>query len=80
VVAKAGIYETMEGWMRKYGEWVILLLAFIPNPAFDMAGIIAGALRMKVANFLVWCWIGKVLKMLLFAYGGSRIIELFPWF
>ena len=80
VVARVGIYEKMEGWMRKYGEWVILLLAFVPNPAFDMAGIIAGALRMRVVSFLLWCMIGKILKMLLFAYGGSQIIQWFPWF
>jgi membrane protein YqaA with SNARE-associated domain len=60
-------------WMRKYGGWTILLLAFIPNPAFDMAGIVAGALKMPISRFLLWCWVGKVLKMLLFAYTGAGI-------
>jgi uncharacterized membrane protein YdjX (TVP38/TMEM64 family) len=79
VIERTPVYERMENWMRKYGEWAILGLAFIPNPLFDMAGIIAGAIRMHVLRFLFWCWIGKVLKMLLFAYGGATIINLFPF-
>ncbi len=72
-------YAMMEGWMKKYGNWAVLALAFIPNPFFDMAGIIAGALRMNLVKFLLWCWLGKVLKMLMFAYGGAGIFRLFPF-
>jgi uncharacterized membrane protein YdjX (TVP38/TMEM64 family) len=50
---------------------VILLLAFIPNPFFDLAGAAAGALRMPLRKFLLWVWIGKFLKMLAFAYAGA---------
>ena len=31
-------------WMTKYGPWTILVLGFIPNPIFDLAGIIAAIL------------------------------------
>jgi membrane protein YqaA with SNARE-associated domain len=70
--------QRIEGWMRKYGHWTILLLAFIPNPFFDIGGMIAGAIKMPVWRFLLFCWIGKLGKMLLFAYGGASIIGLFP--
>lgn len=79
VIERTPAYERMEGWMKKYGEWVVLVMAFIPNPLFDMAGIIAGALKMPMARFLFWCWLGKVLKMMLFAYGGSTIAGLIPF-
>jgi membrane protein YqaA with SNARE-associated domain len=79
VIERTPVYVRMENWMRKYGEWAVLLLAFIPNPLFDMAGIIAGAIRMHVLRFLLWCWLGKVLKMLVFAYGGATIINIFPF-
>jgi uncharacterized membrane protein YdjX (TVP38/TMEM64 family) len=79
VIERTPVYVRMEEWMKKYGIWAILGLAFIPNPFFDMAGIIAGAIRMHVLKFLLWCWFGKVLKMLLFAYGGATIINLFPF-
>jgi len=79
VVERTKIYNRMEGWMKKYGEWAVLVLAFIPNPFFDIAGLIAGALRMPVLSFLVWCCIGKILKMLLFAYGGATILKYLPF-
>lgn len=79
VAERTQMYETMEGWMKKYGNWAILLLSFVPNPFFDMAGMIAGALRMDVFKFLAWCWLGKVLKMLLFAYGGAGIVRFIPF-
>ncbi|HQF63663.1 MAG TPA: hypothetical protein PLT26_14275, partial [Anaerolineaceae bacterium] len=54
-------------------------IAFIPNPLFDAAGMIAGALKMPLWRFLIYCWIGKCLKMLAFALGGAALIDLIPW-
>jgi membrane protein YqaA with SNARE-associated domain len=79
VVKRTRIYDTMEGWMKKYGNWAILFLSFIPNPFFDMAGMIAGALRMNILRFWFWCWLGKIAKMLLFAYGGAGIAQFIPF-
>ena len=78
-LARTPTYTRMETWMKKYGDWAVLVLAFIPNPFFDMAGMIAGALRMPLMRFVTWCWLGKVLKMMLFAYGGASIANLFPF-
>jgi uncharacterized membrane protein YdjX (TVP38/TMEM64 family) len=78
VVERTPNYERVENWMKKYGEYAVLVLAFVPNPLFDIAGIIAGALRMRVWRFLLFCWIGKVIKMLIFAYAGTTIVEFFP--
>lgn len=68
-------HERVENWMKKYGEITILALAFVPNPVFDLAGLTGGALKMPVHRFLLWCWVGKVLKMMVFAYGGSTILN-----
>lgn len=76
VVEKTALVTKLVGWMKRYGGWIILLLAFIPNPVFDVAGIIAGMLKMPLRKFLFFCFIGKTLKMLIFAVSGSRII---PW-
>ncbi len=70
VIEKVALYERLEKWMLKYGEITIMVLAFIPNPLFDVAGIMAGGLKMPVARFMFFCALGKILKMLLFAYGG----------
>ncbi len=68
-------YTKMLKWMEKYGDITILVLAFIPNPLFDMAGITAGILKMPVWKFLTYCVIGKILKMMLFAYFGFGIMS-----
>lgn len=78
VVERTPSYERVENWMKKYGEVAVLVLAFVPNPLFDIAGIIAGALRMALWRFLIFCWVGKVGKMLLFAYAGTTIVRFFP--
>jgi uncharacterized membrane protein YdjX (TVP38/TMEM64 family) len=64
-------YDQMVSWMEKNGPLTILVLAFIPNPLFDLAGMVAGALRMPVLRFMFWALIGKILKMVVFAYAGS---------
>jgi membrane protein YqaA with SNARE-associated domain len=74
VIENRKYYQRIVEWMKKYGNWTIVFLAFIPNPAFDMAGIVAGALKMPITKFLLWCWIGKFLKMLVFALAGSGIM------
>jgi len=74
VVENAERYERVVRWMRKYGDITILVLAFIPNPLFDLAGMLAGVLKMPVWKFLFYCVIGKVLKMMMFAYAGGWLI------
>jgi membrane protein DedA with SNARE-associated domain len=79
VVQRVKWHAQLEDWMRRYGDITILVLSFVPNPAFDVAGITAGALKLPLYRFLFWCWLGKVIKMLVFAYGGSTILNfVFP--
>ena len=70
-------YQKLENWIQKYNHWPIILLAFIPNPLFDMAGFIAGAGKMPLWKFLLFTWIGKIAKMLVFAYAGAGIFKNF---
>lgn len=77
VIEDGALYRKLESWTSRYGNWTILVLAFIPNPLFDVAGVAAGALRMPLATFLFWTWIGKTIKMLIFALAGSESIDFF---
>ena len=70
-------YDKVTAWMKNYGGITVLVLAFIPNPVFDIAGMVAGALRMPIWKYLIFSWIGKVGKMLVFALSGAQI---FAWF
>lgn len=74
VIEDSPAFTRLVGWMERFGVWVILALATIPNPLFDLAGIAAGALRMPIAKFLLWAWIGKTIKMLLFAFAGASSV------
>ena len=78
IVEKTKWHAKLEIWMRKYGDLTIVVLAFIPNPAFDIVGMMAGAMRIPIYRFLILCFIGKVLKMLVFAYGGYYLGSQFP--
>ncbi len=77
VIERREWHDRVIGWMRKYGDVVIFLLALIPNPLFDIAGLTAGMLKLPLYRFLFWSWLGKVLKMMAFAYGGSTVLG---WF
>jgi len=52
---------------------VIFALAVVPNPAFDLVGIAAGALRMPVLSYLAAAATGKVIKNVAIAGGASLI-------
>jgi membrane protein YqaA with SNARE-associated domain len=73
VMERAALYERLTTWMRQHQNLAylaILVLAFIPNPLFDLAGMASGALKLPLWKFLLACAIGKILKMLMFAYAG----------
>lgn len=73
VVERAQVYNRLTVWMSKNGPLTVFFLAVIPNPFFDLAGVAAGALKMRLPLFLFWVWIGETTKMLFFAYAGSRL-------
>ena len=68
-------YDKITVWMEKYGRITVLVMAFIPNPFFDLTGMAAGALKMPVGRFFIWCLAGKILKMLVFSYSGELLLE-----
>ncbi|HUH97437.1 MAG TPA: VTT domain-containing protein [Anaerolineales bacterium] len=75
VAEKTKIYERVEMWMQSYGMLTIFVLAAIPNPFFDLAGMSAGALKMPLGRFLASCLLGKIIKMWVFAYAGAYSIN-----
>lgn len=76
IIENRGWYERFTILMRKYGDLTVLFMAVIPNPIFDLAGIAAGMLKMPVGRFLLWCSLGKIIKMLIFSYAGASIFNL----
>ncbi len=75
VVERTNIYERFHVWIEKNGFLAVLILAAIPNPFFDVAGVAAGMLKMPLPRFLVAVWIGVTIKMFLFAWVGSTSLS-----
>lgn len=64
------LYQRIKHWMDRFGPIVISALAAIPNPLFDMAGIVAGASKMAWWRFLLFAWLGKTIQAISIAYAG----------
>lgn len=73
-----GIVEktTFNSWMDRQlrHHWraglVLFALSAPPNPAFDVAGLLAGALGVPLWLFLVSVFVGRIIRMSLVAFGG----------
>jgi membrane protein YqaA with SNARE-associated domain len=63
-------FEKQKAWLKGSEFLFLFLLAFIPNPIFDIAGIAAGTIKIPVQRFLLPVFIGKALKYGLTAYLG----------
>lgn len=81
VVERADTYDRVTRWMEMHrgrSYLTVFVLAFLPNPFFDIAGFVAGALRIPIVGFLISVLVGKTLKMLLLAYAGAGMLPILP--
>lgn len=70
IVENIGVYHRIERAIKKYGLLTLVVLAAIPNPLFDAAGVAAGALGIKWWQFLLATFVGKTIKCVAVAYAG----------
>lgn len=68
-------YAKLERWMKRNGSVTIFILSVIPNPLFDMAGIMAGSLKFPLWRFLLVCWSGKAIKFAVIAFAGAGVLD-----
>lgn len=66
--------ERLEKLTRRYGAWLLFGMSAIPFPLFDVAGMIAGAMRMRVTSFLFAVAAGKSIKYIVLILLGSNSI------
>ena len=66
--------------MRRGGA-ALFVLAAVPNPAMDIGGIAAGSLGYPIHRFLLWIFLGKLLKFIVLVYacrnGIDAIVDVF---
>ncbi|MEW6748211.1 MAG: VTT domain-containing protein [Candidatus Micrarchaeota archaeon] len=63
--------KNIEQFVRKYGMAAIFVFAFLPNPLFDVAGLVAGGLKMRWWRYLLACAAGRVIRYVLLAMLGA---------
>ena len=76
VANKKKHYKKFENFIKKYDIMAISILAFLPNPLFDIAGLAAGAVKIPYWKYIVGCSFGRVLRYILLAYLGWFTISL----
>ncbi len=74
IIPKGKWYQRLILFMQEHGMLGIFLLALIPNPVFDVAGAISGALKMPLWKFWVAAGAGKVIRYTIGAYACGL-----PW-
>jgi membrane protein YqaA with SNARE-associated domain len=67
-------YPRVESWVRRWGALTVLVLAAVPSPLIDLAGIAAGTLRMPYRVYLVACILGKVVRFIPLAWLGGFLM------
>jgi membrane protein YqaA with SNARE-associated domain len=67
------IYLIIKKLFQKYPWGTIFLLALIPNPLFDVAGIIAGIMQYNIIKFYSATFLGKTVRYFILAYIGSQL-------
>lgn len=76
VLPQGRAYQHLHRLMVRFGPLVIFIMAALPNPAFDVGGLMAGALKMKPLVFLAATAAGKILRLMLVAYACTGGL---PW-
>lgn len=69
------LYRRVEEWLRRRGGLALFVIAAVPNPIFDLAGIAAGAMRYPLRRYLLVVGMGKLVKFLALAYACALSIH-----
>lgn len=70
-VQQRDAYQRIARWVRRRGELTIFVLAALPLPLIDLAGLAAGALGMPYWRFEVACIAGKITRFVPVALLGA---------
>lgn len=67
-------YPQLHRWVQDHGFGAIVFLAAIPNPLFDVVGILAGLNHYPLEQFVLATFLGKLLKFTLVALFGKAFL------
>ncbi len=75
----SGAYLRAARWMSRYGWVGLTIFSFVPILIFDIAAIVAGALRFPLWKFMLATYAGRLPRSIFEAYFGFQILPfVFP--
>lgn len=66
-------YPRVSAWVERWGAWTLFVLAAVPGPLFDLAGIAAGTMRYPFRRYFLVCLAGKTLRFIGVAWVGHAL-------
>lgn len=75
VIEEKASYRVLDHWMHRHGVATMFVLSVVPNPVFDVAGFMAGAVRMPIWQFALTVFVGKAIKNCALAAGGDAGLD-----
>ena len=64
------LYEKVSAWIKKAPFPTMFVMAFMPSPVFDVAGLAAGAARVPIRIFYPAILLGKIGRGIIMAAAG----------
>jgi len=71
-------HKKAEYLLKRYGAFAIFLFALLPILIFDLIGLAAGAFKYPLWKFILFCWLGRIIRALLEAYLGMGTLCFLP--
>ncbi len=67
------LWRVLQSWLARHGFLTILITALVPNPIFDIVGLLAGSVSYPMRRFWVACAVGNSIKYVGMAYLGEVV-------
>ncbi|MBI4078771.1 MAG: VTT domain-containing protein [Candidatus Levybacteria bacterium] len=64
-------YMMLKDKFKMFGDVIVFLFAFVPNPLFDAIGILAGVFAYSPVRFFMFMLAGRFIRNVLLAYLGN---------
>jgi membrane protein YqaA with SNARE-associated domain len=80
LISQGRINPFLHHFATKYTVPALFVLAILPLPIFDFAGILAGAMRLRLPIFLSAVISGKIIKHILIALMGAGFLPMLQHF
>ena len=76
-IQRSRYYDRVKHMLQRRGALALFILAALPTPLFDVAGIASGSLGYPMRRFLLWVFLGKIIKFIGIAFACYESID---WF